>query len=105
MDNPATARRNHGDFGLGILGGKMTVTVNSIKEQIFEYGLIDADWENDELGTVHQIQAQAEFILSEKLTDGEITYSETKQLMQNLLAEYGYDYPILTTADIYREAV
>jgi hypothetical protein len=83
----------------------MTVTISSIKEQIFEYGLVDADWENDELGTVHQIQAQAEFIMSEKLTNGEITYSESKKLMQDLLAEYGYDYPIKTTADIYREAV
>lgn len=83
----------------------MPITVSWIKEHIFESGSIDIDWENDELGTMHQIQAQAEFILSEKLTDGEITYSETKQMMKNLLAEYGYDYPILTTADIYREAV
>lgn len=81
------------------------ITVTWIKEQIFEYGLLDVDWENDELGTIHQVQAQAEFILSEALTNGEITYSETKQMMKNLLAEYGYDYPILTTADIYREAV
>lgn len=83
----------------------MAITLSEIKEQIFESGSIDADWENDELGTLHQVQAEAEFILSQKLTDGEITYSQAKQIMKDLLAEYGYDYPIMTTADIYREAV
>lgn len=65
-----------------------------LKEQIFSSGNIDNDTPDGEIGIIHQVQAEAEHILSEQLTAGNINYSETKSLMTKLMADYGQDYPV-----------
>lgn len=70
------------------------MTITEIKQRIYNSSSIDADWENDRTGTLHQIQAQAEYILSEELTAGRISYSESRSLLTKLMADYGSAYPL-----------
>lgn len=69
------------------------MTLHEFKEKIFGYGNVQADWEEDEVGTLSAVQAEGEYILSEMLTDGEITRKESLEMMSKLMNDYGVDYP------------
>ena len=76
---------------------KMTtnsITVESLKKAIFDSGNINIDWENDELGTLHQIQAEGEFILSDLLTSSDLNLRQSFELMTALMEYYACDYPL-----------
>lgn len=76
------------------------MTVTELKQQIFWSGKINADWENDEIGTLHQIQAECEFIISEMLTAGEINASKGIKLMTDLMDSYNSHYPLMANTDL-----
>ena len=78
------------------------MTVTELKQQIFQSGKVNADWENDEAGTLYQIQAQGEFILSELLTKSDIDASQSTELMTKLMASYDSHYPLMVVADLER---
>lgn len=64
------------------------MTLTELEEQIFSSGMVDCDWENDEQGTLDQVQAVAECIISELLAVGEITASQGLDLMAALMDSY-----------------
>lgn len=64
------------------------MTLTELEEQIFSSGMVDCDWENDEQGTLDQVQAVAECIISELLANGEITASQGLDLIAALMDSY-----------------
>jgi hypothetical protein len=63
--------------------------LSELKEQVFSSGNIDNETPDGQQGIIHQVQAEAEFILAESGTPEE----EADTLMSKLMAEYGQEYP------------
>ncbi|BDA74382.1 hypothetical protein CAL7716_085480 [Calothrix sp. PCC 7716] len=76
-----------------VVNGGVNMKLQELKEAIFSSGNVVSN-PDQELDFVHEVQAEGEFVLSEKLTQGEISYSESQSLMTKLIADYGYKYPV-----------
>lgn len=63
------------------------MTINELKEQIFEVGGLQVDW-NDEPSALAQIEADAQAIVSELVESGELASIDGERLVSNLMEDY-----------------